>query len=192
MLLLPALAFLSFPNNASAAECPAFPKLSFWGDLSHDSVQSYVDSKFDGDWGAYIERMGDISRGLKEIHDRGKSALVTLKDRKVVLEGGKLGNYILLSKTRLKIIRCLAEANDTAAIQNFATAAGGNDANTTPVSLNQINAANEYRTYLRLPGSLVAKLRKQAVRRSLVENQQVSVNDIITRTLKSEFGGAGE
>lgn len=192
ILLLPAIAFLSIPNGAAAAECPAFPKLSFWGDLSHDSVQQYVEQKFAGDWGAYLERLEYIKKGLRGIHDRGKGALIKMKGRKVVLKGEKLGNYILLSETRIGIVRCLADQMEASGLQDFATAAGGNG----PVEVVKYTepARNQdaYRMYVTLPLDLVVKLRQRAVRRSLIENQKVSVNDIITRALESEFGRTGE
>ncbi len=192
ILLLPAIAVLSIPNGASAAECPAFPKLSFWGVLSHGSVQQYVEQKFDGDWDAYIEKLEYIKKGLRGIHDRGKGALIKMKGRKVVLKGEKLGNYLQLSETRIGIVRCLADEMEASGLQDFATAAGGNG----PVEVEKYTPPariqDSYRTFLTLPSDLVAKLRKRAVRRSLIENQKVSVNDIITRTLESEFGRTGE
>ena len=187
LFLLPALLVFSIPSTSFAAECPAFPKLSFWGDLSHDTVQNYVESKFDGDWSAYVERLIYIKKGLKDIQDRGKSALVKLKGREVVLKGEKLRNYLLLSQTRINVIQCLADQMEVADLQNFATAAGG-DAILEQASLSD---SDDYRTFLTLPTRLMTKLRKQAIRRSLVESQKVSVNDIISRTLQREFGRTG-
>ena len=50
-----------------------------------------------------------------------------MKGRKVVLKGEKLLNYLRLSNTRINIVRCLADEMDAAGLQDFATAAGGND-----------------------------------------------------------------
>ena len=184
--LFSAVAALSFPTP-SAAECPDFPKLSFWGDLNHDSVQLYVETKFEGDWDAYIERLQYIKKGLQEIHGRGKGAMIKMKGRKVVFKGEKLRNYLRLSNTRIAVVRCLAEEMEVAGLQDFATAAGGND------PLETAEAPQEdYRTFVILPTKLIVKLRKQAIHRSLVENQKVSVNDIITRTLRSEFARTGQ
>lgn len=185
-LLLPALAVFSLPTASSAADCPAFPKLSFWGDLSHESVQRYVDGKFDGDWEAYVERLQYIRKGLKNIYGRGKGALIKMKGRKVVFKGDKLRIYLRLSNTRINIVRCLADEIEADGLQDFATAAGGDE------PLETALAPDDYRTYVILPTDMIVKLRKLAVRRSLIENQKVSVNDIITRTLRSEFARTGQ
>lgn len=185
LLLCSAVVFLTFSAPSQAADCAPFPKLDLWGDLSHDSVQRYVEDKFDGDWDAYVERLKYIKKGLQNIHSRGKGALIKMKGKKVVVRGKKLENYLHLSNTRIGIVRCLADA-ELNSFQNFATAAGG-DATGDVHSLDK----DDYRTYLTLPNDLMAKLRKQAVRRSLIENQKVSVNDIITRTLRSEFEVTG-
>ena len=82
-----AAAFLA-PNPARAqAACPAFPKLQFWGDMSHGSVRAYVEDRFGGDWDAYIDKLERISAGLLGIHGRGKGAIIRLKGRKVTSEG---------------------------------------------------------------------------------------------------------
>ena len=185
-LLIPAFAFFSFPTASSAAECAAFPKLSFWGDLSHDNVRRQVENKFDGDWEAYVDKLTYIKLGLQKIHDRGKGAVIKLKGREITLKGKKLRNYLLLSGTRIKIARCLADEMEIADLQNFATAAGGND----PVETAQ--DSEDARTFVILPARLMVKLRKLAVRRSMVENQMVSVSDIITRKLRDEFKRTGE
>lgn len=180
-------AFLA-PHQARAqAACPAFPKLQFWGDLSHGSVRAYVEDRFDGDWNDYIGRLERIKNGLQGIHGRGKGAVIKFKGRRVTLKGAKLGDYLQLSGVRLGVVRCLAEEAEINDLQNFATAAGGND---TPSDFPKPAVKREgYRTYVTLPLSLVAKLRKQATRRSLIEGQKVSVNDIIVRSLKSRYLG---
>ena len=186
-LLLGALAALSFPTPSTAADCQAFPKLTFWGDLSHDSVQNYVETKFDGDWDTYIERLQYIKKGLQEINSQGKGALIKMKGRKVVLKGEKLLNYLRLSNTRINIVRCLADKMDAAGLQDFATAAGGNDPVETAAAPEE-----DYRTLMILPKKLIIKLRKIAVHRGLIENQLVTVNDIISRILRTEFARSGE
>ena len=67
----------------------------------------------------------------------------------------------------------------------MATAAAGNDTHSD--SPKPAAKRQDYRIIVTLPQSLVAKLRKQATRRSLIENQKVSVNDIIVRSLKSRY-----
>ncbi len=181
------------PHQAHAqAACPAFPKLQFWGDLTHDSMRTYVDNRFDGDWDAYIDKLERIKAGLQGIHGRGKGAVIKLKGRRVILKGAKLGDYLQLSGIRLGVVRCLAEEAEINNLQNFATAAGGDGATITSDLPKPAAKRDDYRTFVTLPQSLVAKLRKRAERRSRIENQKVSVNDIIVRALKNRYGRDGD
>ena len=90
-----------------------------------------------------------------------------------------------LSSVRLGVVRCLAEEAEADSLKDFTTAAGGNDTHSD--SPKPAAKRQDYRIIVTLPQSLVAKLRKQATRRSLIENQKVSVNDIIVRSLKSRY-----
>ena len=67
------------------------------------------------------------------------------------------------------------------------TAAGGNDPVETAAAPKE-----DYRTFVILPKKLIIKLRKIAVHRDLIENQLVTVNDIISRILRTEFASSGE
>lgn len=67
------------------------------------------------------------------------------------------------------------------------TAAGGNDPVETAAAPEE-----DYRTLMILPKKLIIKLRKIAVHRDLIENQLVTVNDIISRILRTEFARSGE
>ena len=189
-----ALGILAFPHQAKA-ECAPFPKLEFWGDLTHDSTRSYVERRYDGDWDAYIDKLKRIMAGVQGIHARGKGALIKLKGRRMRLKGPELGDYLQLSGARLSVVRCLAEQAESYDLQNFATAAGGTDnPGARETSYFPKPAAKEevYRTYVTLPLSLIVKLRKLAVRRSLIEDRKVSVNDVIVRSLISRYGGRAE
>jgi len=119
--------FAVFQSNPALAECRAFPKLDFWGNMSHASVQNYVDNRLYGDWGGYIEKLKNIRNGLEKIHRRNRGAVLKLKGRRVTLRGVKLAYYIQKSNERIAVVRCLADVSDIAGLQNFATAAGGND-----------------------------------------------------------------
>ena len=179
--------FALFQPGLASAECQAFPKIEFWGDMSHTSVRDYVETRFDGDWDTYIEKLERIKKGLEGIQKRGKGAVIKRKGRRVTLRGGKLGNYIQLSGKRIDVVRCLADNAEIDDLQNFATAAGGD---TQDISYNLPAPADKtevYRTYVTLPLALVAELREQAKRRSFIENRKVSVNDIITRSLRQRY-----
>ena len=127
--------------SPASAECRAFPKLEFWGNMCH----------------------------------------------RVTLRGIKLGNYIQLSDKRMDIVRCLAEQAEMADLQNFETAAGGNAQENSSKFSSPVEKNEGYRTYVTIPRTLAVELRKQAARRSLIENRDVSVNDIIVRALRMKY-----
>lgn len=184
-VLFSARGVLAFPPQAKA-ECAPFPKLEFWGNLTHSSVQNRVKFRFNGDWNTYINRLERIIVGLKGIQEKGQAAVIKMRGRRVRLKGTKLDNYLQLSGTRLSVVRCLAEQAGIDDLQNFATAAGATDTSNFP---KPVAKRKGYGTYVTLPKSLVAKLRKQAARRSLIEDRNVSVNDVIVRSLISRYGG---
>ena len=152
--------------------------------MSHGSVRAYVEDRFGGDWDAYIDKLERISAGLLGIHGRGKGAIIRLKGRKVTLKGVGLSDYLQLSSVRLGVVRCLAEEAEADSLQDFAAAAGNDTHSDSPKPAAK---RQDYRIIVTLTQSLVDKLRKQATRRSLIENQKVSVNDIIVRSLKSRY-----
>ena len=88
---------------------------------------------------------------------------------------------------RSTLPKLVADEMDAAGLQNFATAAGGNDPVETAAAPEE-----DYRTFVILPKKLIIKLRKIAVHRGLIENQLVTVNDIISRILRTEFARSGE
>ena len=156
--------------------------------MSHASVQNYVETKFEGDWEDYLEKLENIKIGLEGILIRGKGAVVKMKGRRVTLRGVKLAYYIQKSNERIAVARCLADGSDIAGLQNFATAAGGNDTRAgSSYFPDPDKKSEEYRTLVTLPLSLVAEMRKRAIQRSFIENRKVSVNDIIARSLRRQF-----
>ena len=180
--------FAVFQSNPALAECRAFPKLDFWGNMSHASVQNYVDNRLYGDWGGYIVKLENIRNGLEKIHRRNRGAVLKLKGRSIKLRGVKLAYYIQKSNERIAVVRCLADVSDIAGLQNFATAAGGNDTRAgSSYFPDPDKKSEEYRTLVTLPLSLVAEMRKRATQRSFIENRKVSVNDIIARSLRRQF-----
>jgi len=192
-VLFSALGVLAFPHQAKAEDgCAPFPKFELWGDLTHGSVRTYVKDRFAGDWSAYIDRLERIITGLQRIHERGKAAVIKLKGRRVTLKGAKLGNYLQLSNARLSVVRCLAKTAEIKDPQKATTPAGETDAKDAS-DLPKPGAKREgYRTYVTLPKSVIAKLRKEAARLSLIEGRKVSVNDLIVRSLIDSYGGRDE
>ena len=176
--------------QSDARDCPAFPKVEFWGELTHQSVRRYVEQTHSGDWVAYLNQLQRQYETLANIQDRGKGAIIQRQGRKVRLAGSQLAKYIKLSSQRLTVVGCLAEREDAMGMDDFSTAAGNPDEDkaSTPPPRQKISGGKNFdKTYLTLPKGLLTKLRKAAVRQSLKEAQKKNVNDVIVAILKREM-----
>jgi hypothetical protein len=109
-------------SSPTFAECAAFPKVDWWGKLSHAKVVRYVERKHDGDWQPYLEKWQRQKTKLKRWLDTGSS--VVIRKKGVALEGETLAEYIAQVDKRLEVTRCLAAAEG---FDNFDTAAGRED-----------------------------------------------------------------
>ena len=116
-----ALSGALFFTTSARAECDPFPKVPWWGSLSHEKVASYVSRNHKGNWNPYLEKWAKQVDKLKDVHERQSSVSVKYKGSKVEIAGHALDNYIKLVKKRVLVVRCLAQNADYA---NFATAAG--------------------------------------------------------------------
>lgn len=182
-----AVAAVVLPRPGLAqAECPRFPVVAFWGEITHESVSLHVDAKLSGDWDTYIDQLQYQYTKLKDIHERGSAVAIKRSGKKIRLAGKKLAKYLKLSAIRLAVIRCLAEVAEMADLSNFSTAAGS------PSDLPESDApmatrrdeAYMRRTYIILPDHLLVRLRGIAVRRGLEEKRQTSVSEIIVELLE--------
>lgn len=88
-------------------QCPAFPKVALWGDISHQSTIRHVERKMKGDWAAYLKRLSAIRDQLRSIHARKRGAELTLRNRRITLSGGKLLDYLKLVERRIAVVECL-------------------------------------------------------------------------------------
>ena len=113
--------------QSDARDCPAFPKVEFWGELTHQSVRRYVEQTHAGDWVAYLNQLQRQYETLANIQDRGKGAIIKRQGRKVRLAGEQLAKYIQISSQRLSVVGCLAEREDARGMEDFSTAAGTPD-----------------------------------------------------------------
>jgi len=121
--------------GASLSACQAFPEVGLWQNLTHATVRSQVESKYNGDWQIYISRLENYGNQLRRIRASGKSARVTRGGKKVQLQGEAIARFLTLVDKRIAVTRCLAknEGNrpskdlDVASIAEFSTAAGGTD-----------------------------------------------------------------
>lgn len=176
------------PGMAETA-CPPFPKVSFWGKLTHDSTRQHVKNKLKGDWGAYLKRLQRQQTTLGKIHERGSGAVIKRKGRKIKLSGKLLAKYLRYGDERLAVVRCLAEGEETQGLGDFSTAAGN------PADMARDNAskatpggkASMSRTFITMPKNLLKKIRKLAVRQSVKDGKKVGVSDIVVEILEREL-----
>lgn len=181
-----AVAAFSFPAFAQP-NCPPFPKITFWGELTHASVRQHVEDKLAGDWVAYLNQLQRQQRTLTKISRRDSGAVIKRKGKKIRLAGKQLKKYLKFGKRRISVVQCLAETKEATGPADFATAAG--TPSEAPVK-KKTSKSSRYggeamaRTYVTLPKNLLAKLRKKAVRKSLKTTKKVTVNDVIVEILK--------
>lgn len=179
---------LAFPAYAQT-KCRAFPKVAFWGELTHDSVRRHVDDKLAGDWGRYLKQLKRHQAALSRIHKRGAGAVIKRKGRKIKLVGKQLAKYLYYSKKRISVVSCLAKTKSAAGLADFSTAAG-TPGNSTPKGKTKASAPGKEamgRAYITLPKKLLAELRKKAVRQSLKDARKISVSEIIAEILEREM-----
>ncbi len=94
-------------SGIASAKCSAFPEVSWWGNLSHERVVSYVNSKHGGDWYGYIDKWERQLDKLSRVYKNGSSAVI--RSRGVKLNGPALAAYIGKVKRRISVNRCLAQ-----------------------------------------------------------------------------------
>jgi hypothetical protein len=180
---LPSLSYA----RSDAGYCPTFPKVEFWGELTHDSVRRYVEQTHAGDWVAYLNQLQRQYESLANILDRGKGAVIKRKGRKIRLSGKNLAKYIKVSSRRLSIAACLAEREEAWGLDDFSTAAGtpGPVEADAPVPPQERSSGQDLdRTYITLPKNLYQKLRKAAVRQSVKDARRTTVNELIVEMLQ--------
>ena len=185
-----AVAVMGNPLPAMAeTACPSFPKVSFWGKLTHDSTRQHVKDKLKGDWGAYLERLQRQQTTLRKIHQRGSGAVIKRKGRKIKLSGKPLGKYLRYGDERLAVVRCLAAGEETQGLVDFSTAAG-NPANMPRDDASKAapgGKASMSRTFITMPKKLLKKIRKMAVRQSVKDGKKIGVSDIVVEILEREL-----
>lgn len=176
------------PGMAETA-CPPFPKVSFWGKLTHESTRQHVKDNLKGDWGAYLKRLQRHQKTLRKIHKRGSGAVIKRKGRKIKLSGKLLAKYLRYGDERLAVIRCLASGEETQGLGDFSTAAG-NSADMPRDNASKAapgGKASMSRTFITMPKVLLKKIRKMAVRQSVKDGKKIAVSDIIVEILEREL-----
>jgi len=118
-------------SGVAKAECEAFPKVTWWSNLSHQSVVRYVDERYSGDWATYTAKWERQLVKLEDIATRGKVAVIG-KNR-ARLRDEPLKDYIGQIEKRVQITCCLSREQEAraekevSALDRFATAAGSDD-----------------------------------------------------------------
>ena len=115
-------------SGPAKAECPSFPTVSWWGELSHDKAISIVAERHDGNWSPYVKKLLRHLAGVEKSQAMGW-AFVYKKGKR--LEAAALEDYALKLKERISVITCLAEADkirtaEAEGLDEFPTAAGSN------------------------------------------------------------------
>jgi len=113
---------ISSAASAASTECATYPKVAWWGKLSHESVQRYVERKHKGDWASYLKKWERQLKLVEDVHNRDSAIVIRKKGLR--LKGEELAAYVQQVKERVEVTRCLAEVQG---LTNFSTAAGGND-----------------------------------------------------------------
>jgi hypothetical protein len=119
---------LSVAAGDAKAECKTFPDYPLWKTLSHDRAKSYVKRKLKGDWGPYLSHLEKQLKNIEKIIDAEKSARLRHNGEVITLAGNDLVEYRQASADRLSVVECLAEDAEIAALNDFATAAGDEEA----------------------------------------------------------------
>jgi hypothetical protein len=174
----------AFPALAGS-DCAPFPRVALWGEYTHESVRKQVDQNLGGNWETYVSEMQRQVDTLRQIHGRGSAVTVTRDGRTVKLAGDQLAQYIMHADRRLGIVRCLAGAAEVHSVANFSTAAG--TASATDTQPDRLGDEALQRTYITVPEDMLDQLRKMAVRRSVKENRQASVSEIVVEILEHEL-----
>jgi hypothetical protein len=133
---------------AAAADCPGFPSDPYVGSVSHERVIDYVNRQFSGDWSRYIQLQAERIRRIDALARDNKPLAVRHGDGgRVDLTGGDLEHYIALARKRLSVLRCLSRQSNSvveasaARLNDFATAAGGDQVAVVPKNPAQPKAA---------------------------------------------------
>ncbi|MBT4934433.1 MAG: response regulator [Rhodospirillaceae bacterium] len=96
-------------SSASTRACGELPKVPWWGNVSHESIISYVNNKNSGDWDAYVAKWERQLEKLGSIQSRGGTVIAPKLGTR--LTGTVLAEYVDQVETRLKVTRCLAKVS---------------------------------------------------------------------------------
>ena len=104
---------------AGALDCDPYPKVAWWGSLSHESVTKYVKNRHNGVWNDYVQKWQNQGDRLKQIFGKGSS--VVIKSQGITLKGATLDSYIKKMEKRISVNKCLAAKSASAQQSQFAS-----------------------------------------------------------------------
>jgi hypothetical protein len=93
-------------THGAAAECPPYPTVAWWDNLTHENTRRYVAQVHGGDWKLYIAKWRHQLLNLESIHGRGGAGMI--RSQGVRLHGEELRQYIDKVKERIAVVECLA------------------------------------------------------------------------------------
>jgi len=114
------------PNSAAAAKCNKLPDVEWWS-KTHAKVITTVERRYQGNWQRYIERWQSYRDRMQILFANNSVAVV--KSRGIRMRGKQLQDHIKDINARLDVLHCLKKESEAAAeadLENFSTAAGGN------------------------------------------------------------------
>lgn len=92
-------------GSQESMQCRPVPQVKWWKIRTHESVASYVNQRYRGNWGAYIEDWLQRLAKVQDIFDRGAGAVTSTGVR---LQGKTLSSYINQIQKQISVVRCLA------------------------------------------------------------------------------------
>ena len=129
---------LAVAASAASADCSPFPRSNFIGAFTHDQVIQYVDRTHGGDWGPYLVALDKNLSRLNQLRIQGKGAVVKVRGEPMKLSTSDLSRFVFTSSQFSSVVRCLADEQEMASMDNFATAAGGDNQMTSSPSKEKV------------------------------------------------------
>jgi hypothetical protein len=114
-----ALVIAVMAASSAQAACENFPRVPWWGNLSHVATKAFVVRKHDGNWSPYVKKWSKQVDKLKDVQTRESAVFVRYKGKKVKIAGKALENYIKLVSKRVGVIRYLAKVSTDSKMINY-------------------------------------------------------------------------
>jgi len=114
-----ALVIAVMAASSAQAACENFPRVPWWGNLSHVATKAFVVRKHDGNWSPYVKKWSKQVDKLKDVQTRESAVFVRYKGKKVKIAGKALENYIKLVSKRVGVIRCLTKVSTDPKMINY-------------------------------------------------------------------------